>query len=74
MTSELLQGLSLDQQPCREQLATPTRHPLHSGALRLIDSRGRQGNEVQIFLFTDLVLVAEPRSRSSRRETVRREV
>jgi hypothetical protein len=72
--SYIPEGLSLELQPCRVQLATPTRQPIHCGVLRLIDSRGRQGNEVQLFLFTDLVLVTEPRSRSTRKNTVRREL
>ena len=68
-----MQGLSLDQQPCLDRLATPSRQLLHSGGLCRIDNRGRHGNDMQVFLFTDMVLLTEPHSKSSRKDSTRRD-
>lgn len=68
------QNLSLEQQLCKDQLATPTRQMLHSGALCLIDNRGRRSNDIHLFLFTDMLLLTEPHKSSSRKETHGREV
>jgi hypothetical protein len=67
------EGLSLDQQPCLDRLATPSRQLLHSGGLCRIDNRGRHGNDMQVFLFTDMVLLTEPHSKSSRKDSTRRD-
>ena len=65
------QGLSLDQQPCRDRLATPSRQLLHNGLLHLIDNRGRRGNDIHLFLFTDMLLLTDPHNKSARKESNR---
>jgi hypothetical protein len=72
--SYIPESLSLEQQPCRQQLASTSRQLLRGGALRLIDSRGRHAGDIQLFLFTDMLLLGEPHCKSSRRELARREV
>jgi hypothetical protein len=72
--SYIPESLSLEQQPCRQQLASTSRQLLRGGALRLIDSRGRHAGDIQLFLFTDMLLLGEPHCKSSRRELARREL
>ena len=64
----------MDQQPCKNRLATATRQMLYSGAVCLIDSRGRHSNDIQLFLFTDMLLLTEPNKVAGRKESHRREV
>ena len=68
------QGMSLDKQPCRESLAAPTRQLLHCGTLHLVDNRGRHSNDIQLFLFTDMLLLTEPHKLAGRKEVHQREV
>lgn len=68
--SPIIQGLSLEQQPCQDQLAISSRQLLDSGLLRLIDNRGRPCIELHGFLFTDMILFAEPHSKHNRRDRV----
>ena len=49
----------LTRQPCCELLASKDRLLVDKGCLRLLDSKGRPSTELQVYLFTDILLLTE---------------
>ena len=49
----------LGRQPCCELLASKDRQLVDKGTLRLLDNKGRQTNELNVYLFTDILLLTE---------------
>ena len=49
----------LSRQPCCELLASKDRQLVDKGCIRLLDSKGRPTTELQVYLFTDILLMTE---------------
>ena len=49
----------LSRQPCCELLASKDRLLVDKGCLRLLDSKGRPSTELQVYLFSDILLLTE---------------
>lgn len=47
------------RQPCCELLASKDRQLVDKGTLRLLDSKGRPSNDLNVYLFTDILLLTE---------------
>ena len=58
----------LSTQECQQVLASEDRQMLFKGDLKLVDGRGKACADLYAFLFTDLLLLTEPRSKPSRKE------
>lgn len=58
----------LSSQGCQEVLASEDRQLLFKGDLKLMDGRGKPSTDLSAFLFTQLLLLAEPRSKPNKKE------
>lgn len=49
----------LSRQPCCELMASKDRQLVDKGSLRLLDNKGRPSTELNVYLFTDILLLTE---------------
>lgn len=49
----------LGRQPCCELLASKDRQLVDKGCLRLLDNKGRPSTELNVYLFTDILVLTE---------------
>ncbi len=61
-------AVQMSSQPCQDVLASKERQLLVKGSLKLLDARARPSIDLFAFLFTDMLLLTEHRTKSSKRD------